>query len=63
MGGDLGQQCVVTFINVNGKEWISSGELNGRKDRALLGLAVAVGVLAMMWEREVVLRAYYETLS
>ena len=63
MGGDLGQQCVVRFINVNGKEWISSGELNGRKDRALLGLAGAVGVLAMMWEREVVLRAYYETLS
>ena len=45
---DLGLQCVVRLINANGKDWISGGEVSGRKDGALLVLAVAVDVLAVM---------------
>ena len=44
---DNGQNCVVRFINANGKAWVSGAEVKGRESGALLGLAVAVGVLAV----------------
>jgi hypothetical protein len=46
---DLGQQCVVQFINANKKEWVNGAEGNGRSGKALLCLTVAISVLALLW--------------